>query len=1168
MGAPEPVQQWTFEAQAIHNGTLKATVGGLTGEVRGDIAIKNEGKLSWIELAPTTNPTDGGILLADTHEQAQLPREAMTVEAWVQIDKDMPWGGILGAVYDTGATEFGWILGYGNKQFNFGLVAEKPGSISYLRSRQQFRTGTWYYVAATYDGKVMKLYLNGRLSALHHGRSGPILQPKEPFHYIIGSYRDDNDNRPLTGKLERITVWHTALTEQVIADRYTARHASFKLPPLSKPQASSDWPTWQGDNARSGQSKAKLALPFQSQPTWVHHPRQAPAPAWPETAQSDYWRNRSTPETPRVTFDWCHDVVAANGLAYYGSSADDALRCLDLETGKERWQFLAGGPIRLAPTVHDNQVLFGCDDGFVYALDAKSGALQWKTKPPSTSTQYLPGNSRLISLWPVRTGVLVKDNVAHFGAGLFPGLGTWQCQADLKDGSILEELRLSVSPQGYLTEENGKVVPRTGRGTGRSANSSADHRTNAPPLSPARLKSYSLSSALCDGYLFAGGPKSVAAFRISDQKKIWEATVDAPARGLAIASGRLLVSTKSGRIYCFSDQAPASKQESQQAVTPAPQTKLVTNLLADLPHPRGYALVIGLNDGATVRELANRSQMHVVAVDTDPKRVERIRTHLHADGCYGRNRDHTEGSAAIQWVANLDQLPYVDGLFNLVLSERTDLTLPVTEQRRLLHPNGFSVFAGQRMKGSPIAPQSGWTHLYGDPGNSSTNHGAPFPKGPLRPQWFGPPGPHHMVDRHLRAPSPVCENGYLIIPGRNYLIGVDAFNGTVLWERPVEQFTRVAALRDSGSITLASDGTVYAASGPHCLELDPSNGKQRRRLTVKVDTHEWGYLGIPSEDSFLIGSTVPKGAIRRSLAKVSIFGGGYGDRQRVVCSDSLFAIDRETGKRSWSYRPRGAIPNPSLSLSKNSCFFLECQDEKTLGEGSADGDYANKEKDAATKIRGRWHYDDLAARKLELVALDVETGKEQWRKPLTIPADTQALYLSCRKDHLVLVFSYNAQANPTAKNKTLHYQTRVFSAGGSPLWTESFDTGRRMNLIHGEQDLHPVITDEMLVVEPKVYDLASGELLFTFQRKGGGCGALSATNGRLFFRAGNPATFDLRKREQHKISQVSRPGCWINMIPAHGLLLIPEGSSGCICNYPIQASMAFRPVIEPLQESP
>ncbi|MFT7515228.1 MAG: hypothetical protein ACI9QL_004457, partial [Candidatus Omnitrophota bacterium] len=43
-------------------------------------------------------------------------------------------------------------------------------------------------------------------------------------------------------------------------------------------------------------------------------------------------------------------------------------------------------------------------------------------------------------------------------------------------------------------------------------------------------------------------------------------------------------------------------------------------------------------------------------------------------------------------------------------------------------------------------------------------------------------------------------------------------------------------------------------------------------------------------------------------------------------------------------------------------------------------------------------------------------------------------------------------------------------------------------------------------------------------------------------------------------TKVSRPGCWINMIPAGGLLLIPESSAGCTCNFAIQTSMALIPV--------
>jgi hypothetical protein len=42
-----------------------------------------------------------------------------------------------------------------------------------------------------------------------------------------------------------------------------------------------------------------------------------------------------------------------------------------------------------------------------------------------------------------------------------------------------------------------------------------------------------------------------------------------------------------------------------------------------------------------------------------------------------------------------------------------------------------------------------------------------------------------------------------------------------------------------------------------------------------------------------------------------------------------------------------------------------------------------------------------------------------------------------------------------------------------------------------------------------------------------------------------------------RLNQVTRPGCFINVIPAGGLIMIPEASSGCVCGYPMQTSMAF-----------
>ena len=41
-----------------------------------------------------------------------------------------------------------------------------------------------------------------------------------------------------------------------------------------------------------------------------------------------------------------------------------------------------------------------------------------------------------------------------------------------------------------------------------------------------------------------------------------------------------------------------------------------------------------------------------------------------------------------------------------------------------------------------------------------------------------------------------------------------------------------------------------------------------------------------------------------------------------------------------------------------------------------------------------------------------------------------------------------------------------------------------------------------------------------------------------------------------------RPGCWINFIPAGGLLLVPEASSGCTCPFPIVCTTVFKPTSE------
>jgi outer membrane protein assembly factor BamB len=62
------------------------------------------------------------------------------------------------------------------------------------------------------------------------------------------------------------------------------------------------------------------------------------------------------------------------------------------------------------------------------------------------------------------------------------------------------------------------------------------------------------SLVLAGNTLFAGGNDEVAAYSTADGKQIWTGKVNGVALGLAVAHGRLLVSTHKGTIHCFTTE--------------------------------------------------------------------------------------------------------------------------------------------------------------------------------------------------------------------------------------------------------------------------------------------------------------------------------------------------------------------------------------------------------------------------------------------------------------------------------------------------------------------------------------------------------------------------------------------------------------------------------------
>ena len=221
-----------------------------------------------------------------------------------------------------------------------------------------------------------------------------------------------------------------------------------------------DWPTYQHDYARTGVARESLLAPFTD--GWVHRSRHAPRPAWRGEAKWDGW-NKVYDLKSRQIFDYAYHPVIADGLLYYGSSADDKIYCLDAATGEQRWTFFTEGPVRLAPTIAEGRVFVGSDDGQAYCLDAKSGKLIWKIQLGPRDYR-IPGNSRIISRWPLRTGIVVIGDLAYCAAGMFPSEGVLITAIEADTGKIKwQQKQTDLPAQGYMLASHTRLYVPAGR---------------------------------------------------------------------------------------------------------------------------------------------------------------------------------------------------------------------------------------------------------------------------------------------------------------------------------------------------------------------------------------------------------------------------------------------------------------------------------------------------------------------------------------------------------------------------------------------------------------------------------------------------------------------------------------------------------------------------------
>jgi len=591
---------------------------------------------------------------------------------------------------------------------------------------------------------------------------------------------------------------------------------------------------------------------------------------------------------------------------------------------------------------------------------------------------------------------------------------------------------------------------------------------------------------------------------------------------------------------------------------------------------KGYCLDLACGEGRLAHEIAKRTELKIIGIEEDAKKVAAARKALDKAGIYGERVTVHQGP--------LSKLGYTSRFANLIVSDRAVVSgmLPGSSADvfRVLKPCGGVACIGQpegeivggnrltlseidrwlrdspgpkwqieeekgtwvTIRRGPISGSGEWTHLYADPENSACS--GDQLRAPVQVQWFGRPGPRNMIDRHHRALGPLAKDGRVFVQGNNRILAMDAYNGTLLWDVGIPNSRRVAAARDCGHVVVTAD-CVYVAAADKCIGLDVETGEVSLAFDIPrfddAARRYWGY--VASVGDLLFGTGEKKGASRTGHSRSAILDGTYYDNKPIATSECLFCLDRHTGKKLWIYRRKGgsAIVNSAITVGGGHVYFIESDNPKALTD--SDG------RVTLEVLMDKGH--------AYLVKLDQRSGEKLWERRIELSTIRHVLFLSYANGMLVVVGSRNDGGHP-------RYDLHGFDAGdGRLVWSNHYiRTDKPTNGDHGEQDQHPVIIGNTVYSRPYAYDLKTGEKkTFKLDRGGRGCGGLSASASYLYGRGGNPRMYPLSGggRSNIALTRVSRPGCWVNIIPAGGLLLIPEGSSGCTCGYPLQTSIGLAP---------
>ncbi len=364
--------------------------------------------------------------------------------------------------------------------------------------------------------------------------------------------------------------------------------------------------------------------------------------------------------------------------------------------------------------------------------------------------------------------------------------------------------------------------------------------------------------------------------------------------------------------------------------------------LRELDVRRGIVVIMGLpTEGAPrVVEMAQASELDIYFQSADSVEVDAVRKHADAAGLLGTRVVAQQGSLA--------SIHLADNIADGILVSPSALNhVADAELLRALRPRAVA-FVGQRkiVKPVPVGIDE-WTHPYHGPDNNPQSNDR-LVRGELRTQFLADPKFSPMPEQTVVAGGRMFKAmGHIAHRSNqnemlNTLLCINAYNGTVLWKRPLSPGFMLHR-----NTMIATDDALFMGDHESCKVIDAATGEVRREIKVPeeiADGPVWKWMAERDGVLYaLVGNLeVQVDTINSTARGLGHWpwgmwqGHDYKDpRTAFGFGRTLVAIELATGKILWHYRDDEFLDARAVCMNSQNiyCFsgerFLACVDARS-----------------------------------------------------------------------------------------------------------------------------------------------------------------------------------------------------------------------------------------------